>query len=105
MRTNKGMKAEKKLAKKLDMRTTPRSGGGMQKGDVKGDDYLIQLKYTDKQSFTLKQSDLEKAIREAISEGKEPMFVVSFGGIEYYIFTENQYKEYIELRNLSGLEI
>lgn len=95
---NKGMKEERILAKRLDMKTTPRSGGGMQKGDIKDEDYLIQLKYTEKQSFSLKLSDIQKANREAISEGKEPLFAISFKGEVYFLLNEHQYIEYTELR-------
>ena len=92
MPKNIGIKEEDRIAKKLNGRTTPRSGGGIIKGDVlakMGDKNLcIQSKYTDKNSFTLKLSDLNNAERDALHEGKEPVFIVSFSGKRFWVLSE-----------------
>lgn len=92
---NKGIKTEKKLAEKVAGKTVARSGGGILKGDVKTKEYLIQSKYTDKKSFSLKLTDLEKAEEEAIMENRMPLFYISFGGKEYWIINNSMANELI----------
>lgn len=57
------------------------SGSGSsveKKGDLKSENYLIQAKRTDKESFTVKLDDLRQAEREAMNLGKKPLFIVGF---------------------------
>ena len=64
-------------------RTTPRSGAGWAtKNDVKTDDLSIEVKYTDKKSYSLKRADLEKAEKHALTDSlREFAFIVGFGSL------------------------
>lgn len=74
-------KQEAKIAERLGGRTTPRSGAGWAvKNDVKTNDLSVEIKYTDKKSYSLKHDDLKKAERHALNDsGREFAFVVGFG--------------------------
>jgi len=95
MPSRKGRKGEKQVAKKTRGRRTPASGAGAIKSDVFAQlpagwlgRFAIQVKYTDKQSFTLKLSDLDKAIEEAIQEGREPLFCIVFKNRRFWVCPE-----------------
>lgn len=74
-------KQEASVAKGLGGRTTPRSGAGWAvKNDVRTNDLSVEVKYTDKKSYSLKHADLKKAERNALADsGREFAFVVGFG--------------------------
>lgn len=84
---NKGIKAERKLAKDIDGKTTPASGASIIKGDIITDRFVIQSKYTDKKSFSLKLKDLLQAEADALHEGREPLFMIEFSGRRYWVLS------------------
>lgn len=47
-------------------------------GDVRSENELTEMKFTDAKSYTLKVSDLQKILRQALSQGREPEFVIDF---------------------------
>lgn len=70
---------EKKFADKIGSR--PQVGSGCVdgiKGDVPDKDFLIEHKYTDAKSRSVKTSELNKITKEARDIGKYPMFVIKF---------------------------
>ena len=92
---NKGIKAERVIEKRTLGKTTPASGAAHIKGDVLADidaglfgKFNIQSKYTDKPSFTLKLKDLLSAQSDAAHEGREMLFVVSFGSQRFWIVAD-----------------
>lgn len=74
-------KQEKRLARDTGGREQPRSGAHpILKGDVDEGRLLIEAKYTDKMSMSIKQDWLTKIAREAQSlDGKIPALAIEFG--------------------------
>ena len=48
--------------------------------DIKTEDYLVQVKYTDRASFTLKRSEWDSLARDAARAGRDPIMVIEFTG-------------------------
>jgi len=71
MSKNKGNKFENKCKKHL-------ASGGLwfEKGDLDYKDYCIEVKYTDKKSFSITAGILEKIWNEALAANKEPMIMI-----------------------------
>lgn len=59
------------------------------KGDVRSDDLLIEHKYTENKSYSLKAADLQKLETQAVMVGRMPIFAVHVGGRDYFMFTED----------------
>ena len=63
----------------MGLRTTINSGAfDFSKGDLEGETFLVEAKFTDKTQYTLKHSTLEKIVEEAEEVGKTPMLVIIF---------------------------
>lgn len=77
----KSRRQEQRAADRMGGRVTPGSGNGWAtKNDVKTDDLSVEIKYTDKKSYSLKHEDLKKAERNALMDsGREFAFLVGFG--------------------------
>lgn len=73
---------ERRLARELGGRTTPGSGAGGMKGDVRTPDEMIEAKTTSKRQFILKLDALEKLETEARASGKQPVLIVQFADSE-----------------------
>ena len=73
-----GMVSEKKAAKKRGAKLHPRSGAGTIKWDASTDDELIEYKDAAK-TITVNGKYLEKLFRDASAQGKDAIFVVTFG--------------------------
>ena len=82
----KSRRQEKRLAREFKGRRQPGSGHfvGL-KGDVLSPKYLFEAKYTDKKSYSLKLTTLEKIECEAARSQRIPVLTVCFGGREYFI--------------------
>ena len=96
---------EKNVAKVLGGKTTPNSGATPYiKGDVMSSDWLLECKtcMTNKQSFSIKKDWLKGVREDAIAQGKmNYALVFNFGPNQenYYIITENKFKEILEIEN------
>lgn len=87
---------ESGLAKRYGGTVTPGSGNGwVKKNDVRTRDVSFEAKYTEKKQFTLKQADLHTAERNALIDGRDSVFVVSFGGEEWAVIREADYAAYL----------
>lgn len=82
-RTRRSRRQEQDAADRLGGRVTPGSGNGwVTKNDVKADDVSVEMKYTDKKSFSLKAEDLRTAEKNALLDGgREFAFIVGFGDV------------------------
>lgn len=105
-RIKRSRQQESRGAQRLGGRVTSGSGNGwVTKNDVKTDDLSVEFKYTDKKSYSLKHSDLQKAERNALMDsGREFAFVVGFGvsgriDDEYVVITRGYFEN---LRSTSG---
>ena len=89
----KSQRQERDAAAKYGGRVRPGSGNKWHsKGDVITEDSLIEVKYTDKKSFSLKLEELLKIEREALMEDRVPLFGISFSGKNYVVMTEEDYE-------------
>jgi hypothetical protein len=85
-------KHEKRLAKTLGGSTVAASGAfWSRKGDVRSEKYLVEHKFTDAKSYSLKAEDLVKLEKQAIMAGRIPLFAVALGGKNYFILLEDDY--------------
>ena len=90
-------KHEKRLAKKIGGKRNAASGAlWSRKGDVRSDDLLIEHKWTGKKQFTVKSDVIKKNVREAILEGRMPVFGIHLDGEDYVILLED---DFIEMRD------
>ena len=76
-RQREGMSSEKRRAKKDGARLHPRSGAGSIKWDASNDDEIFEYKDVAK-SHTLKGELLEALFRDAMQQGKKPVYIVTF---------------------------
>lgn len=84
--TSKSQKQERAGALKFGGSVRPGSGNQWHsKGDVITATHLIEYKYTDNKSYSLKQADLETLRRQAILEDRMALFGISFGGKDNYV--------------------
>ena len=91
-------KQEKRLAERYGGSTNSGSGNGwIRKGDVRTPEVLIEAKYTDAKQFTLKHVDLQLAERQALVDGRDAVFIISFGGTEWAVIREEEYADYRRL--------
>ncbi len=92
---------ERSLAKRYGGTVTPGSGSGwVAKNDVRTDDLSIEAKVTRAKQFTLKQDDLLKGEKYALADGKDFVFIVSFGGQEWAIQREADFAHQRECTRL-----
>jgi hypothetical protein len=86
-------------------RVSGSGAGWVTKNDVKTDDISLELKYTDKKSYPLREEDLITAERHAMMDsGREFGFMVQFTAGRYphrrYVVISEEYFE--ELRGHHG---
>lgn len=85
---------ERRLARTLGGKVTPRSGAGWKvKGDVRTDDALLEAKWTGNKQLTIKADVLEKAVNEAAAELRRPVVVFTVGGQDYVVLPLFHYAE------------
>jgi hypothetical protein len=81
-----GGKYEKEMAREFDSNVVRGSGSSLwHKGDIIGDTYCIQCKFTEKEEYLLKIEDLIKAEKESYSEKKDFLFCVGIRKDTYII--------------------
>jgi len=75
-----GREGENNTAKRL---TRQLASGALwfSKADLQNEDYLVEVKTTEKTQYILKAKTLEKILSEANVEGKQALFVVNFGKV------------------------
>ena len=85
---------EKRLAKTWGGTTNAASGAfWSRKGDVRTTEELIEHKWTGKLQFTIKSKELKKITREAILDGRRPIFGIHLDGANYVLLLEDDYLE------------
>ena len=58
-------------------------------------DLLIENKFTDKKSYSIKSNEMVKLSRTAILEDRIPVLQVDLGGRSYVVLLENDFLEMI----------
>lgn len=82
----RSIKQENQVAEEVGGRRQPMSGAGYHKGDVKSELRLIEIKFTDKNSYVLKREVLEKVFYEAVYENRElPYLQIRMGKKNYCV--------------------
>lgn len=72
-------KYEKQLAKELGLKAVLGSGAGwIDKEDMESETLLVQLKSTDKMSYSLKLKDIKELEYHAATAHKTPVFLIQF---------------------------
>lgn len=85
-------KQEKDTAKRHGGTRNAGSGNHWtRKGDVRTPKKLIEAKWTGNRQITLKADDLEKIYVEALSEGREPVMIITVGGRNWVLQSEDDY--------------
>lgn len=70
---------ERRIAREEGGRVQPGSGSSWRaRGDVKTEDDLIEVKYTDAASFRLVEADWQEHRRRSLTQGKNPVMIVEF---------------------------
>lgn len=93
----KSIKQENQVAKEVGGRRQPMSGAGYHKGDVKSKLRLIEIKFTDKNSYALKREVLEKIFYEAVYEERElPYLQIRMGKKNYCVILKDDLQAIIE---------
>lgn len=71
--------AERRVAREVGGRTMPGSGSSWRAaGDVSSESHLLEHKFTDKRSFSLKVADWAAIRRKAERAGKDPGMIIEF---------------------------
>mgnify|MGYP000406817194 FL=1 len=93
-----------KRSKQQEERTAERYNGSrnvmsgawlVRKNDVRTIDLLIENKFTDKKSYSIKSNEMVKLSRTAILEDRIPVLQVDLGGRSYVVLLENDFLEMI----------
>ena len=85
-------KQEERTAEKYNGSRNVMSGAGwVRKNDVRTIDLLIENKFTDKKSFSLKSEELVKLSRTAILEDRIPVLQIDLGGRSYVVLLEDDF--------------
>jgi hypothetical protein len=97
------MRSEREGAKLDGGRVTPMSGAGRQKGDYHANGYLIEDKYTDKESFSITLKMLAKTTSEAFAARMLPQWRITMPGVKLRVYREEDalYLEALAARNLN----
>jgi hypothetical protein len=89
-------KHEERLAKAIGGSRNAASGAfWSRKGDVRNKELLVEHKWTGKTQFTVKAKELEKIVKEAILDGRIPVFGFHLNGENYIVQLED---DFLELR-------
>lgn len=81
---SRSIREEKHVAAVVGGKTKPNSGAGRfasSKGDIEGDDFLIEHKMTEKPSIRVGCITVEKICREAALVGKRPAIAMTLVGL------------------------
>ena len=93
---NKSVKQEKRSAENYNGSRNVMSGAGwVRKNDVRTEDLLIENKFTEKQSYSLKLADLIKLTRVAVKEDRIPVMQIDISGRSYVVLCETDFMEMI----------
>lgn len=78
-RNDRSGKQERDRAKEVGGRASAGSGSSWRSpGDVRAEEYLEELKFTDKKSYSLRVADWEDIKAKALVLGREPKMVIEF---------------------------
>jgi len=94
--------SEKRAAEVIGGRIQPGSGAlpvTSMKADAKSENFLLEDKFTDKKSYSLKEDVLRKLLMEAIKNNRRPVLRVTLPLGSFYVLAENEFIEFNSLIN------
>lgn len=100
-------KNEAEVMKRLGMKPTKNSGAGwVEKCDGQNEQFICELKSTDKDSFSLKQQMLNTLEYHASIAHKTPIFALQFLNRDeiWVAITEDEFKQYMKFKKQRELE-
>lgn len=100
-------KNEAEVMKRLGFKPTKNSGAGwVEKCDGQSENFICELKSTDKESYTLKQKTLQELEYHACVAHKTPVFALQFLNRDeiWVAVKEEDFKEFIEFKKQKQLE-
>lgn len=89
----KSKKREEMCAKEVRGRRSPASGSGIVKGDVQTDQWLIEDKYTEKMSYSLRLAIVKKTLAQAMTVGKRGVIKLGLAGMNLAIIMWEDFLE------------
>lgn len=99
-RVKRSQAQEKRGAARRGTRQNSGSGSGwVHKNDARNDTWLEEYKRTDKQSITLKSTDLEDLRSNALRTGRLPVLHFEVGGRHWSAVLEEDFEERIDGRS------
>lgn len=93
---SRSQRQERRIARRLGGRTTPGSGNGVRKNDVRTDGLSLEMKTTANKQYTLKAADLRLGERNALLDGREFAFGIELEGRNYILITEDFFVALLE---------
>jgi len=85
---------EDRIAQEMGGLVVPASGSfWARKGDARTDDYLVEAKYTDKASFSIKRAIWDKIRKEALLDGRIPLLAVQIQERKLVVMDEEDFHE------------
>lgn len=91
--SQRARRSEEQGAKLEGGRRQPASGALRgQKGDIRTQDWIIEDKFTDAESYTIKLSMLRKTIHESLQmHGRLPQWRITIRGMKFRLLREEDY--------------
>lgn len=78
-RNRRSRRQEKRIAKESGSRVQAGSGSSWRAPqDIKGDEHLTQVKFTDRASYRLAAAELDAVLRDALQAGRDPRMILEF---------------------------
>lgn len=82
----KSVRQEKEAAASVGGKRHPGSGNQWHSpGDVSSSEWLVECKVTSKNQYTLKKSDVQKLIIQAVMAGKKPMMEIRYDDLSVVV--------------------
>ena len=89
-----GIREERNILKKLEFSRIPFSGSlWTEKSDGQNKHFRVEVKSTEKKSYSLKKSIWQKIEREALETGKIPLMALDISGLELVVLELEVFKE------------
>src|SRR5690606_38909356 len=92
--TERSRKQEATVAERYRGSRNVMSGAGWKrKADVRTHDWLIECKTTERKSYRLEDVELEQTRKQALQEGRRPLFMVELPSRTWVVLDEADFKE------------
>ena len=99
MSNKRSKKLETKVARDIDGGSVQPASGALPfwKLDVKSTHWLVEHKYTEAKSYSIKKADYENYLKEAFKDDRLPVLVIEFPNRPELKLAVLRYEEFLEL--------